>query len=155
MNYTLQFRGNRLDRKDVFSKSDPFLVLMASKHPGGYLSRHQIKNERKETKRMKKFGEHSTNWVVIHRTETIHNSQNPVWQPFVVNLFTLCAGNLDSPFKIEVWDSDSHSAHDFIGSCVTTIRDLQVMREIRLINKRRIGIFNSSGQLEVLKCAPV
>jgi len=144
----------RLDRKDVFSRSDPFLVMMAGRHPGGYLSHRQARRERRETRRNKKFGVHSGNWVMIHRTETICNNQNPMWNPFVVNLYSLCGGNFDAPFKIEVWDSDIHSNHDFIGSAVVTMRDLTVMREIRLTNKRRIGIYNCSGQLEVIRCAP-
>jgi len=154
MNYCIQLRGSRLDRKDLFSKSDPFLVLMASKHPNGYMNHHSAKQERKSTKHNKKFGVHSSNWVMIHRTETIHNSQNPIWQPFNVNLMSLCGGNFDAVFKIECWDSDSHSNHDFIGSAVVSMRDLQVNKEVRLINKRRIGIYNGSGQIEVLKCVP-
>lgn len=154
LNYTFHLKGSRLDRKDVFSKSDPFLVLLASKHPGGYLSHHQMKRERKETKHNKKFGHGSGNWVMIHRTETIHNCQHPSWQPFVVNLYTLCGGNIDAHFKIEVWDADHHTNHDFIGSATATIRDLQVMKELRLTNKRRIGIFNCSGIVEVIRCSP-
>jgi len=156
MRFLLQFKARGLDRKDVFSKSDPFLALSASCHPGGYITHHQVKANRHETKhaRFKKFGEHSKNWRVIARTETVRNCQHPTWQPFYVDLYQLCGGNMDGSFKIEVWDSDDHTHHDFIGSAVTTIRDLQVMREIRLINKSRIGIFNTSGTIEVLQCSP-
>eukprot|EP01113_Clastostelium_recurvatum_P011480 TRINITY_DN1584_c0_g1_i1.p3 TRINITY_DN1584_c0_g1~~TRINITY_DN1584_c0_g1_i1.p3 ORF type:complete len:307 (-),score=65.42 TRINITY_DN1584_c0_g1_i1:51-971(-) len=152
--FAFHFRGLRLDRKDILSKSDPFLCILACRNPHQYVGRHTIKANRKETKHSKKFGQPSANWYVMHRTETIMNNQNPVWQPFTLPLASLCQGNIDAPIKIEVWDFDHHSNHDFIGSAVTTLRDLQVCREVRLVNKRRIGIFNTSGVVEVMKCAP-
>lgn len=91
---------------------------------------------------------------MIYRSETIMNNQHPTWAPFTVNLISLCGGNIDSVFKIEVWDSDVHSNHDFIGGAVTTIRELMTSKELRLVNKRRIGIHNSSGRIEVVRCAP-
>lgn len=155
MNYAMQFRGVHLDRKDIFSKSDPFLVLWASKHPGGYHSQANIaRRERRETKHNKKFGGLSGNWVMVYRSETIKNDQSPQWAPFNVNLISLCGGNFDTVFKVEVWDSDIHTNHDFIGGAVTTLRELQTSKEVRLVNKRRIGIYNSSGRLEVIRCAP-
>lgn len=154
-NYVFQFRGVHLDRKDVFSKSDPFLAVFASRHPGGYrMGQSLSRQESKSTKRNKTFGGLSGNWTLVHRTETIRNNQNPTWAPFNVNLYALCGGNHDTPFKIEVWDSDVHTNHDFIGSCVTTMRELNASREVRLINKRRIGIYNSSGRVEVVRCSP-
>lgn len=155
MNYTMQMQGVHLDRKDIMSKSDPFLVLWASKHPGGYHNAGQVaRRERHSTKHNKKFGGVSGNWVMVYRSETIHNNQNPCWNPFTVNLITLCGGNFDAVFKVEVWDSDVHSNHDFIGGAVTNMRELQMSKEVRLINKRRIGIHNSSGRLEVIRCQP-
>jgi len=156
MNYLFQFKGLRFDRQDLFSQSDPFLVLCASRHPGGYLTHRQAKQERKSTRYNKKFGvSGSGNWVMIHKTETIMNNQNPLWNPFVVNLYSLCGGNFDTPFKIEVWDSDFQTNHDFIGSAVVTMRELSVLKEVRLTNKRRIRLYGDcSGMLEVLRCAP-
>lgn len=155
MNFVLQFQGVHLDRKDIFSKSDPFLAIFASRHPGGYRGGYLIaRREAHSTKHNKKFGGISGNWVLIHRTETLHNNQNPVWAPFTVNLYSLCGGNFDTVFKIEVWDSDVHTNHDFIGGAVTTMRELQTSKEVRLINRRRIGIYNTSGRLEVIRCSP-
>lgn len=155
MNYSFQFRGSHLDRKDIFSKSDPFLVMWTSKHPGGYHNaQHIAKREKSATKKNKKFGGVSGNWTMVYRSETINNNQNPCWAPFNVNLIALCGGNFDTVFKVEVWDSDVHSNHDFIGGAVTTMRELQTSKEVRLTNKRRIGIHNSSGRLEVIRCAP-
>jgi hypothetical protein len=154
-NYVFQFQGVHLDRKDIFSKSDPFLAIFASKHPGGYRGGYNIaRQEARSTKYNKKFGGVSGNWVLVHRTETLKNNQNPVWAPFTVNLLSICGGNFDTVFKIEVWDSDVHTNHDFIGGNVTTMRELTTSKEVRLINKRRIGIYNTSGRLEVLRCSP-
>jgi len=155
MNYVFEFRGVNLDRKDIFSKSDPFLAMFASRHPGGYNRQYAIaRRERYSTRHNKKFGGISGKWAMVHRTETIHNNQYPHWAPFTVNLVALVGGNFDTIFKIEVWDADTHTNHDFIGGNVTTMRELMASKEVRLINKRRIGVFNTSGRLELIRCAP-
>jgi len=154
-NYCMQFQGVHLDRKDIFSKSDPFLAIFASKHPGGYNGGYRLaRHEARSTKHNKKFGGLKGNWVLIHRTETLHNNQNPLWNPFTVNLYSVCGGNFDTAFKVEVWDYDSHTNHDFIGGCVTTMREMMATKELRLINKRRIGVYNTAGRLEVVRCTP-
>jgi len=155
LNYNMQFHGHHLDRKDIFSKSDPFLVMWASKHPGGYNSAARMAHrENHATKKNKHFGGMKGNWAMIYRSETLKNNQNPTWAPFIVNVGALCQGNIDAPFKVEIWDSDDHSNHDFIGGAVTTIRELQTSKELRLVNKRRLGITNSAGRVEVIRCQP-
>jgi len=112
------------------------------------------RHENNKNKRFKKFGGLSGKWALIHRSETIKNNQNPVWAPFTIDINALVGGDMDRVFKLEVWDSDNHSNHDFIGGNVTTLRELMASREVRLINKHRVGIYNSAGRVEVLKCAP-
>jgi len=155
LNFVFQFQGMHLDRKDLFSKSDPFLAIFASRHPGGYRGGYILaKREDYSTRHIKRFGGLSGKWAMIHRTETLHNNQNPTWNPFVVDLYALCGGNYDNVFKIEVWDYDHHTNHDFIGGAVTSLRQLMASQEVRLINRRRIGFVNTSGRLQVLRCSP-
>lgn len=151
--YLLQFKGHRLDRKDVFSQSDPFLVISASKEGFGKVKKNAQKFA-KEMNSKKRFDKVRGKWAIVYRSETIRNDQNPTWRPFNISIQTLCRGNLDVPFIIECWDADRSGNHDFIGRATTTIRELQVMRELQLINKRRFGFGTVAGMLEVLQCRP-
>jgi hypothetical protein len=147
--YTMHLACHNLDRKDVFSKSDPFLVLSAAKNPA-------YKSNQYKTEQMR--GGHSamnSDWVMIHKTETIMNNQKPVFRPFAIDLMQLCRGNMDQQFLVECWDWDGDGRHDFIGSVQTTIREMQVMKEINLRNPHRFSaITKTAGVLQVLQCAP-
>eukprot|EP01133_Synstelium_polycarpum_P006804 gene6804-7909_t len=147
VNYVIHLKGCRLDRKDVFSKSDPFVTISVPRNP-------LYMGKGKAGKVDKKGGGSSAQWAVIHRTETHRDDQNPVFQPFTVALHTLCGGNLERPIKIECYDFDPNGAHDFIGSGVISVREMQIMKELRLVNKKRVGFTNTSGIIEILKCGP-
>ena len=74
----LQFSGKKLDKKDFFGSSDPFMTISKANETGKF--------------------------TVVHRTEHINNNVNPVWKPFVVPVRTLCNGDLDRNLKFEVFD---------------------------------------------------
>eukprot|EP01100_Stratorugosa_tubuloviscum_P000322 TRINITY_DN1068_c0_g1_i5.p1 TRINITY_DN1068_c0_g1~~TRINITY_DN1068_c0_g1_i5.p1 ORF type:complete len:301 (-),score=183.52 TRINITY_DN1068_c0_g1_i5:84-986(-) len=125
--WNFHLRASKLDKKDYFSKSDPFLVITYRK-PDGH-------------------------WVPIHRTEVIKNDQSPVWPPFTLDIMELCKGNHDTEFRIECYDHESNGDHDLIGSCVATLRKLQVMKELPLENPKRSGIGKVAGQIQVISCS--
>eukprot|EP01102_Stenamoeba_stenopodia_P006510 TRINITY_DN178_c0_g1_i1.p1 TRINITY_DN178_c0_g1~~TRINITY_DN178_c0_g1_i1.p1 ORF type:complete len:284 (+),score=63.35 TRINITY_DN178_c0_g1_i1:263-1114(+) len=153
--YSFQFRGRKLDRKDIFSPSDPFLTLSA---PTGTISNaKKMKKQYDAAKKKKRYRDPSKKgkWTVVFKSEVIKNKANPVWKPFDLSLQILCKGSLDIPFLIEVWDWDPNGNHDFIGRAQTTLRELQVMKEVQLINKHRFGFGHTAGLLEVLKCQPM
>uniref|UniRef100_A0A8C6KXR2 Copine 8 n=1 Tax=Nothobranchius furzeri TaxID=105023 RepID=A0A8C6KXR2_NOTFU len=54
----MQFCGNKLDKKDFFGKSDPFLVFYRSNEDGTF--------------------------TICHKTEVVKNTLNPVWQAFKI-----------------------------------------------------------------------
>ncbi|XP_045431796.1 copine-7 [Pipistrellus kuhlii] len=95
----LSFRGQQLDNKDVFSKSDPFLEL------------YRVNEDRSEQ--------------LVYRTEVVKNNLSPVWQPFQVSLSSLCRCEETRPLKGLVWDHDSGGKHDFIGEFTTTFAEMQ------------------------------
>ena len=66
--------GKKLDRKDLFGSSDPFLQFSRSSENG--------------------------NFVVVHRTEHIKNTLNPVWAKFTLPIRALCNGDLDRSLKV-------------------------------------------------------
>ncbi|KAK1890931.1 Copine-7 [Dissostichus eleginoides] len=95
----LSFCAKKLDDKDIFSKSDPFLEI------------YRINDDLSEQ--------------LVHRTEVIKNNLNPVWEPFKVSLISLCSCDAERKLKCLVWDYDSRGKHDFIGEFYATFRDMQ------------------------------
>ncbi|XP_014063022.1 copine-8 isoform X3 [Salmo salar] len=95
----MQFCGNKLDKKDFFGKSDPFLVFYRSNEDGTF--------------------------TICHKTEVVKNTLNPVWQAFKIPVRALCNGDYDRTIKIECydWERDGRS-HDFIGEFSTSYREL-------------------------------
>ncbi|KAL4630265.1 copine-7-like [Arapaima gigas] len=95
----LSFCAKKLDDKDLFSKSDPFLEI------------YRINDDGTEQ--------------LVHRTEVIKNNLNPVWESFKVSLSSLCSCDEDRRLKCLVWDYDSSGKHDFIGEFYPTFREMQ------------------------------
>uniref|UniRef100_A0A673Y2P5 Copine-2 n=1 Tax=Salmo trutta TaxID=8032 RepID=A0A673Y2P5_SALTR len=88
---TLTLYGRKLDKKDFFGKSDPYLEF------------HKQGDDGK--------------WTLVHRTEVIKNTLDPVWKPFTVPLISLCDGDVDRSIKVLCYDYDNDGSHDFIGDC--------------------------------------
>ncbi|XP_019907567.1 copine-9 isoform X2 [Esox lucius] len=94
---TMQLCANKLDKKDFFGKSDPFLVFYRSNEDGTF--------------------------TICHKTEVVKNTLNPVWQPFTIPVRALCNGDYDRTVKVDVYDWDRDGSHDFIGEFTTSYRD--------------------------------
>uniref|UniRef100_A0A4W6FTA9 Copine IVb n=1 Tax=Lates calcarifer TaxID=8187 RepID=A0A4W6FTA9_LATCA len=99
----LSFSARKLDDKDFFSKSDPFLEIFRTNDDGTE--------------------------SLVHRTETVMNNLSPVWKSFKVSLNTLCSGDHDRELKCTVWDWDSNGKHDFIGEFQTTFKEMRAEQE--------------------------
>ncbi|XP_043932415.1 copine-8-like [Protopterus annectens] len=95
---TMQFCANKLDKKDFFGKSDPFMVFYRSNEDGSF--------------------------TICHKTEVVKNTLNPVWQAFSIPVRALCNGDYDRTIKIEVYDWDRDGSHDYIGEFTTSYREL-------------------------------
>uniref|UniRef100_A0A9J8A7N9 Copine Va n=2 Tax=Cyprinus carpio TaxID=7962 RepID=A0A9J8A7N9_CYPCA len=95
---TMQFCANKLDKKDFFGRSDPFMMFYRSNEDGTF--------------------------TICHKTEVVKNTLNPVWQPFTIPVRALCNGDYDRSIKVEVYDWDRDGSHDFIGEFTTSYREL-------------------------------
>ncbi|XP_018102043.1 copine-5 isoform X2 [Xenopus laevis] len=95
---TVQFSAHKLDKKDFFGKSDPFMVFYRSNEDGTY--------------------------TICHKTEYVKNTLSPVWQKFSIPVRGLCNGDYDRTIKVEVYDWDRDGSHDFIGEFSTSYREL-------------------------------
>eukprot|EP00301_Raphidiophrys_heterophryoidea_P024001 c7659_g1_i2.p1 GENE.c7659_g1_i2~~c7659_g1_i2.p1 ORF type:complete len:416 (+),score=85.48 c7659_g1_i2:447-1694(+) len=91
------FRGIKLDSKDLFSASDPYL---------------EIERQRGDA-----------SWVTVHKTEYFDNEPNPVWKEFSISVPELCATNT-SPIRISCYDYDFATSSDLIGRCTTTFEEI-------------------------------
>ncbi|XP_048465187.1 copine-4-like [Rhincodon typus] len=95
----LTFSARKLDDKDFFSKSDPFLEIFRMNDDGTQ--------------------------QLVHRTEVIMNNLNPMWKTFKVSVNSLCSGDHDRKLKLIVWDWDSNGKHDFIGEFTSTFSEMR------------------------------
>ncbi|XP_077144561.1 copine-7 [Ranitomeya variabilis] len=95
----LSFCARKLDDKDLFSKSDPFLEI------------YRVNDDQSEQ--------------LVHRTEVVKNNLNPVWEPFKVSLSSLCCCEEKRKLRCLVWDYDSRGKHDFIGEFYATFEEMQ------------------------------
>jgi len=94
----LQFLGKKLDKKDWFGSSDPFLVFSRTNEGGSY--------------------------TVVHKTEHIKNNVNPLWKKFFIPVRTLCNGDYDRNIKVECFDHNLNGSHKLIGEFFITVRQL-------------------------------
>ncbi|KAJ8301692.1 hypothetical protein KUTeg_020679 [Tegillarca granosa] len=129
-----QFCAHKLDKKDFFGKSDPFLTFYRANEDG--------------------------TWTVVHRTEVIKKTLNPTWRPFVIPVRSLNNGDYDRSIKVECYDWDADGGHDFIGEFTTTLRELSrgpgernVFECFNPKKKEKKGAkYQNSGTVELMSC---
>ncbi|XP_022069659.1 copine-3-like isoform X2 [Acanthochromis polyacanthus] len=125
--------GRKLDKKDFFGKSDPFLEF---------------------------YRQTETGWQLAHRTEVIKNNLNPTWRPFRIPLQSLCGGDVEKSIKVDCYDYNNSGSHDFIGSFQTTLSQIQqasqtYAAEFECINskkKQKKKGYKNSGVIVVKQC---
>ncbi|XP_054696459.1 copine-2 isoform X1 [Grus americana] len=131
---TLSMAGRKLDKKDLFGKSDPFLEF------------HKPGDDGK--------------WMLVHRTEVIKYTLDPVWKPFTVPLVSLCDGDVEKLIKVMCYDYDSDGGHDFIGEFQTSVARMceaqdALPLELECINpkkQKKKKNYKNSGIIIVKSC---
>jgi len=93
-----QVKGIKLDKKDFFGKSDPYLQIYRVE-PNGSL-------------------------YLVYKTEVIDNTLDPSWRPFDLTVGRLCKGDYNAKLKIDCFDYDSVGDPDFIGTSTTSLQEL-------------------------------
>ncbi|XP_017293335.1 copine-3 isoform X2 [Kryptolebias marmoratus] len=125
--------ARKLDKKDFFGKSDPFLEI---------------------------YKQTETGWQLAHRTEVVKNNLNPVWKPFRIRIQLLCGGDVEKPIKVECYDYNNSGSHDCIGSFQTTLSQIQqasqsYAAEFECINskkKEKKKGYKNSGVIIIKQC---
>uniref|UniRef100_A0A8C0K183 Copine-2 n=1 Tax=Canis lupus dingo TaxID=286419 RepID=A0A8C0K183_CANLU len=131
---TLSLAGRKLDKKDLFGKSDPFLEFYKPGDDG--------------------------KWMLVHRTEVIKYTLDPVWKPFTVPLVSLCDGDMEKPIQVMCYDYDNDGGHDFIGEFQTSVSQMCEARdgvplEFECINpkkQRKKKNYKNSGIIILCSC---
>ncbi|XP_027794974.1 copine-2 isoform X2 [Marmota flaviventris] len=131
---TLSLAGRKLDKKDLFGKSDPFLEFYKPGDDG--------------------------KWMLVHRTEVIKYTLDPVWKPFTVPLVSLCDGDMEKPIQVMCYDYDNDGGHDFIGEFQTSVSQMCMARdgvplELECINpkkQRKKKGYKNSGVIVLRSC---
>eukprot|EP01029_Cantina_marsupialis_P029086 TRINITY_DN779775_c0_g1_i1.p1 TRINITY_DN779775_c0_g1~~TRINITY_DN779775_c0_g1_i1.p1 ORF type:complete len:626 (-),score=199.47 TRINITY_DN779775_c0_g1_i1:208-2085(-) len=94
----VQFAGQKLDKKDFFGKSDPFLEAYRCREDGSY--------------------------VKVWESPVIKNTLNPVWKPIDIPVQTLCNGDIHRPIVWKVFDWDKSGGNDLIGIFNASVNDI-------------------------------
>ena len=127
---TFEIQAENLDKKDFLGKSDPYLSIFS--HTG--------------------TGE----WNLVYKSEVIEQDLNPTWNPFTLDVSTLCKGDYNKDIKFQVDDWDSIGSHDYIGSCIITLHQLMNNNEnkltFKLTNTEKRRHNKESGSLIVNRC---
>ncbi|XP_028288405.1 copine-3-like isoform X2 [Parambassis ranga] len=125
--------ARKLDRKDFFGKSDPFLEF---------------------------YKQTETGWKLAHRTEVVKNNLNPVWKPFRIPIQSLCGGDVEKVIKVECYDYNNSGSHELIGTFQTSLSQIQdatqtYAAEFECINtakKHKKKRYKNSGVIILKQC---
>uniref|UniRef100_A0A3B3VCV8 Copine-3 n=1 Tax=Poecilia latipinna TaxID=48699 RepID=A0A3B3VCV8_9TELE len=123
----LEVAARSLDKKDFFGKSDPFLEF---------------------------YKQTETGWQLAHRTEVVKCNLNPIWKPFRIPIQSLCDGDVEKSIKIDCYDYNNSGSHDFIGSFLTSLCQIQ-QAEFECINskkKQKKKGYKNSGIIIIKQC---
>ncbi|XP_058478346.1 copine-3-like isoform X1 [Solea solea] len=128
--------ARKLDKKDFFGKSDPFLEF---------------------------FKQTETGWQLAHRTEVVKNNLNPTWKRFRVPMQALCGGDVEKSIKVDCYDYNNSGSHEIIGYFQTTLCHIQqasqtYAAEFQCINnkkKQKKKGYKNSGVIIIKQCKVV
>ena len=95
----MKFSASKLDKKDFFGKSDPFIEIFRSTE--------------------------SNKYILVHRTEVIKNTLDPDWRQFEISARSLSNSDDERDLRFDVYDWNKSGSHEIIGSFHTTVRNLR------------------------------
>eukprot|EP01155_Anaeramoeba_flamelloides_P009652 Anaeramoba_flamelloidesa1866_95.p1 GENE.a1866_95~~a1866_95.p1 ORF type:complete len:293 (+),score=68.44 a1866_95:37-879(+) len=95
----MKLQGIKLEKKDFFGKSDPFLTFY----------RKQVEGE---------------GWIKVHTTEVKKGTLYPKWKPFTLTTTLLCGNDQGRAIKLEVLDWNKSGKPDLIGNTIVTLQEI-------------------------------
>jgi len=99
-------------------------------------------------------GNKDGSFTLVHKTEVLKNTLNPVWQPFTISANSLGRGEDGCPIKIICYDWDNDGSHDLIGEFTSSLGEImsnQKSLSWYLINSRKATKkkYKNSGTLYI------
>lgn len=94
----VQLVGRRLENTSWFWSLDPFLEFYKCNEDGSY--------------------------TLVHRTDSVRSTRNPVWREFSVPLRTFCSGDYERNIKVVCKDFKMNGSHRTVGVFHTTVSKL-------------------------------
>lgn len=123
----LEMSGFKLDKKDFFGKSDPFLEIFKLTDTGNY--------------------------TLVYKTDVIKDTLTPRWKKFTIPVRTFCNGDYERDLKIICFDWNSSGDHSLIGEFHTTLKGLSSPNAtFKCINgkkKEKKKDYKDSGEIRV------
>jgi len=98
----LQLQGTNLKNTEGFlRKSDPFFEVARQINSAG-----------------------ASTWDNVYRSNVVQDNLSPTWDSAVLELSTLCGGDLDLPLRVSVFDFEKSGKHQLMGQLETSVRGL-------------------------------
>ncbi|KAJ5069237.1 copine [Anaeramoeba ignava] len=91
--------GTNLDKKDLFGKSDPYLIFYSKKADDSI-------------------------WFPVYQTEILMKTLNPIWEPISIRIHKFVGGEMPNMIKIECYDWNKSGKRDFIGEGEFNVEEL-------------------------------
>jgi len=104
---TLDLTAQNLDKKDLFSESDPFYLIYRNEDDGSD--------------------------TLVYRSEWIKDTASPDWKPVTLDCAKLCLGDWSRKLRLEVFDWDGDGSHDFIGDYTTCMDELAQAEDFQIL----------------------
>ncbi|XP_014278069.1 copine-8 [Halyomorpha halys] len=127
---TMKIRGEDLDKKNWFWKSDPFLEIFKASENAGYL--------------------------LVYRTEAIKNTLSPEWKEFSIPARKLCNGDHFRTLKFLCYDWNSSGDHVLIGEFSTDLKTIMEKSpscfKLMKSKKQTKSGYKGSGDIIFEKC---
>lgn len=122
----IQLSASKLDKKDFFGKSDPYVEIAKAQEGGQY--------------------------TLVYRSEVIKKNLNPKWKGVTLSIQKLCGGDWDRTLSFTVYDWNSSGSPDFIGMTTISLKDIcpergGTIRNLPLVNSSKKGKNKNAGHL--------
>jgi len=96
---TLRLSAQKLDKKDLFGKCDPFFVLSRQHGSGGF--------------------------APVYQSEVVKNTLSPTWKSLARPVAELCNADRDRKLRVDVYDWDGDGSRELVGSFEASLDQLR------------------------------
>lgn len=125
----LAFNANFKSHKILcYGADNPYLMIERSRN----FEDMQMTPRSKQQKFKSNYGNkvediaNVTDWVIVHKTPYIFDTNTPVWDPIKIKMSLLCNNNKKLPIRLSVHSFKNFGTNYCYGSCVTSLREIEM-----------------------------